>query len=147
MTTIAYRAGIIAGDGRETFISEGESAMVNRDDCVKVHRLPDGRLFGAARTSEDIERLYRALVKGRKTWPKVKCDDVNAMVIDLQGKIWCYEGRLWIPCDQEYAAVGSGSVFALAAMDAGATAEQAVKVGVKRDPYSGGKITVLKLKT
>lgn len=145
MTTIAYRAGVLAGDGRETYIEEGESAMVNRDNCVKVHRLPDGRLFGAAKTSEDIERLYRKLVAGDK-FPTIHLDDVNAMVIDLKGRIWGFEGRLWIPIDAPYYAVGSGSRYALPAMDAGADAVKAVKIGCKRDPFSGGKITVLRLR-
>lgn len=145
MTTIAYRAGVLAGDGRETFIEDGESPMINRDDCVKVFRLPDGRLFGASRTSEDIERMYRKLIKGDE-WPKIKEGDINAMIIDTNGKIWSCEGRLWIPVEAEYYAVGSGSRVALPAMDAGADAKKAVEIACKRDPFSGGKITILKLK-
>lgn len=145
MTTIAYRDGILAGDGRETFVSEGESPMVNRDDCIKIFRLQDGRLFGAAKTSEDIERLYRALKKGKTKWPTPKCDDVNAMVVDLKGGIWSYEGRVWIKVETDYYAVGSGSHFALPAMDAGASAVEAVEIGCKRDPFSGGTITSLAL--
>jgi hypothetical protein len=86
MTTIAYRAGIIAGDGRESYIEDHESAMVARDDCVKVHRLPDGRLFGAARTSEEINDLHEAMIRSCKwwhfwtKWPEPKLEDINAMV-------------------------------------------------------------------
>jgi 20S proteasome alpha/beta subunit len=145
MTTIAYRDGVLAGDGRETFVSEGESPMVNRDDCVKIFRIPDGRLFGAAKTSEDIERLYRALMQGRKLWPTPKCSDINAIIVDRDENIWSYEGRLWIKVVAPYYAVGSGAHFALPAMDAGATAAEAVAIGCKRDPFSGGLITTLNL--
>lgn len=150
MTTIAYRTGVIAGDGRETYVEEGESSMVARDDCVKVHRLPDGRLFGGSKTSEDINVLHEALLAGIKQeppdkWPTPKLDDINAMVIDNDGAIYSYEGLRWEKVTEDYFAVGSGSRYAFPAMDAGATAQMAVEIGVKRDPYSGGKITVLQL--
>lgn len=146
MTTIAYRAGVMAGDGRETAIEEGESTIIMRDDCVKIHRLPDGRLFGGSRGSEEIDRLLHALQEGKEKWPTPKLEDINAMVIDLTGRIWCYEGGSWQRERAEYFAVGSGARFALPAMDAGATSLQAVKIGRKRDPFSGGKITVLRLR-
>ena len=75
MTTIAYRNGVMAGDGRETQIAEGESALIIRDTDRKVFRLKDGRLFGAAKTSEDILRLYNSLKNGT---PLPKLEDVNA---------------------------------------------------------------------
>jgi hypothetical protein len=151
MTTIAYRAGIIAGDGRESYIEDHESAMVARDDCVKVHRLPDGRLFGAARTSEEINILHEALIRSCKwwhfwtKWPEPKLDDINAMVVDKDGHIHSYEGGRWESVDAPYFAVGSGARFALPAMDAGATAEDAVRIGMRRDPFSGGRLTTLRL--
>ncbi len=148
MTTIAYRDGVIAGDGRETFVGEG-SSMVARDDCVKIHRLPDGRLFGAARTSEEINILHDAMIRSCQwwhfwgRWPTPKLDDINAMCIDLDGSIHSYEGGRWELVEGDYYAVGSGSTFAFPAMDAGASAEEAVEIGIKRDPYSGGFLTVL----
>jgi hypothetical protein len=151
MTTIAYRAGVIAGDGRETYIEEGESSMVARDDCVKVHRLPDGRLFGAAKTSEDINTLHRALIRSCRwwhfwnRWPEPRLDDINAMVIDTDGTIWSYEGSRWERIEEEYFAVGSGARAAFPALDAGASALKAVEIGVKRDPFSGGLISQLTL--
>ncbi|MEE4626600.1 hypothetical protein V2K62_03170 [Pseudomonas alliivorans] len=37
-------------------------------------------------------------------------------------------------------AIGSGSAYALAAMDMGASAEEAVKAAMKRDIYTGGTV-------
>lgn len=151
MTTIVYRNRVMAGDGRESYIEEHESAMVARDDCVKVHRLPDGRLYGAARTSEEINILHEALIRSCKwwhfwtRWPEPKLEDINAMVVDTDGTIWSYEGARWEQVDGDYHAVGSGARFAFPALDANATAEEAVKIGIKRDPFSGGKITLLQL--
>lgn len=145
MTTIAYRDGVMSGDGRETSEGPNESALVIRDNCKKVFKLADGRLFGASKGSEDIERLYRALQNGDELFPVLA--DVNGLLIDTDGKMWLYEGTIWQPLeDVEYYAIGSGSIYAFAAMDMGASAEEAVLVGTKRDPYSGGKISSVKLK-
>jgi ATP-dependent protease HslVU (ClpYQ) peptidase subunit len=43
------------------------------------------------------------------------------------------------------AAIGSGSLLALGAMEAGVSPEQAVGIAAKRDIGTGGKITVLHL--
>jgi hypothetical protein len=146
MTTIAYRDGVLAGDSYETMVADAlqnESAITITHNCRKVFRLPNGELFGASRGSEDIERLYRALMKGL---PPPKLEDINAIRIDRKGRVWYYEGNIWQHVKARYYAVGSGSVFALAAMDAGATAIEAVRIGIKRDPYSGGRVTHVRLR-
>ena len=142
MTTIAYRNGVLAGDGRETSIGDDESAVVLTDNCIKVFKLKDGRLFGGSRGSEDITRLHQALIKNA---PLPKLEDVNGLLIDRKGRIWLYEGTIWQPIKSKYYAVGSGSVFALGALDQGATAIEAVRIGARRDPYSGGKISYVRL--
>jgi hypothetical protein len=151
MTTIVYRDGLMAGDGRETSWEKGESTFIIRDDCVKIHRLPDGRLFGAARTSEDINVLHDALVaacdpEARNKWPNPKVEDINAMVIDTDGSIHVYEGARWEKVDMPYYSVGSGSRYAFPALFVGADARRAVEAGMRFDPYSGGKVTTLSLK-
>ena len=145
MTTIVYRDGCLAGDGRETIIEEHESSMVDNDVCVKVFRLEDGRLFGASKTSENCYRLHESLVKGHPT-PKLLDDDINGLLIDLKGRIWFYEGYMWRQIKQPYYAIGSGARFAIPALDAGASAILACKIGMKRDPFSGGKLTSVKLR-
>lgn len=146
MTTIAYRDGILAGDGRETMTYENPSELewIVTDRAVKVEVLPDGRLFGGSKTSTDILTLRNALVKcgGR---PTPKLDDINAMLIELDGSIWVYEGEIWVELKEPYYAVGSGTRWALAVMDAGGSAEQAVRGALKRDPFSGGQISTVRL--
>lgn len=151
MTTIVFRDGVMAGDGRETSCEKGESTFIIRDDCVKVHRLPDGRLFGASRTSEDIARLHDAMIEASQPgaqdrWPNPKLDDINALCIDNDATIHVYEGRRWETVEMPYYSVGSGSRFAFPALDAGADAVKAVEIAKKRDPYSGGDTIFLRLK-
>jgi hypothetical protein len=138
MTTIVYRDGVMCGDGRETSSSEGESSMIIRDDCVKVFKMKDGSLFGGAKTSEDIERLHRALIAGKKP-PKL--EDVNAMRVDPRGRIWSYEGRIWQAVTSPFYAVGTGAIFAFPLLKAGLPARRIVEIVLTCDPYSGGLIS------
>ena len=144
MTVIAYRSGWLVGDGRETQQNDESSSWYKlRDNCVKVHRLPDGFLFGGAHGSEDIERLTRALISGHAP-PKL--EDIAALRVDRRRRLWLYEGNIWQALDGfKFYAVGSGAEFAVAAMKAGAGARQAVKIACGMDLWSGGKITALRL--
>lgn len=145
MTTIAYRDGIIAGDGRETCQNDDTaSIMIVRDDCVKVHKIGNS-LFGAAHGSEAIEILLKQLRKHKGKRGKVKPIDgeVAGLLIEKNGSIWLFEGSMWQKIDMPYYAVGSGSYYAMAAMDAGASAVEAVEIAMRRDPYSGGLVTII----
>jgi hypothetical protein len=147
MTTIAYRDGVMAGDGRETTQNDDDSSVyVVRDNCVKVWRLPDGGIFGAAHGSEDIERLKAALFAGH---PPPKLDSIAGLWVKPDGSMWLYEGHIWQSLKGlRFYAVGSGGQYALAAMRASTkiTARQACAVGADMDPYSGGVIRTVRLR-
>jgi ATP-dependent protease HslVU (ClpYQ) peptidase subunit len=125
--------------GRVTLCGE----TVVTDGKRKVHKLPDGRLYGWAGSHEDGERLRLIL---RKNLPLIEMDNLHAIMINLNGTIGVYEGSMWTRHEEPHYAIGTGGTIALAAMDAGATAKEAVKIGIKRDPSSGGKITTVRLK-
>lgn len=74
-------------------------------------------------------------------------EDFQGVVVFSDGVIFMYEGgkKSYAVEDQKYVSIGSGSDYALAAMDAGATAEEAVKVAIGRDVYTGGKIFIEEL--
>jgi hypothetical protein len=144
MTTIAYRDGVMAGDGRETMQNDEHTSWYRlTDKCVKVYKLKDGSLFGGAHGSEDITRLHLALLK---TLPPPKLEDIAGLRVDPKGHIWLYEGNIWQRVHAPYYAIGSGAEFALAAMDAGVSAVRAVKIAIGRDLWSGGKVTAVRLK-
>lgn len=143
MTTIVYRDGVMAGDGRETNQNDEHSSWyVVRDDCVKVFKLKDGRLFGYAHGSEDCERLHQSLVKNQ---PPPKLEDIAGLLVDKKRRIWIYEGNIWQRVKMPFYAIGSGSIIAMGALDAGATAVEAVKIAINRDLWTGGKVTAVKL--
>jgi hypothetical protein len=134
----------MAGDGTETSIGEDESPMIISRSCRKVFKLPDGQLFGGSKGSEDITRLHQALIKGL---PAPKLEDINALRVDLLGRIWLYEGNIWQRVGQRegYYAVGVGAVFAFPLLKAGHSAIEAVRIAKEFDVYSGGKLTYVKL--
>ena len=144
MTTIAYRAGIMAADSRETIQNDEHSSWyVLQDKCKKVIKLKDGSIFGGAHGSESIARLEDALRKGLHP-PKL--EDIAGLLVNPQGRMWLYEGNVWQRVHGRYYSVGSGSIIAFAAMDAGATAIEAATIAARRDPFSGGKVTAVRLR-
>jgi len=66
--------------------------------------------------------------------------------LKVDGSLWEFEGEVWVKQDPGYYASGSGSPYAFAAMDAGASARDAVRIAIKRDANSGGRVQSLRLK-
>lgn len=141
MTTIAYRNGVLAGDTR-----------VTSDDTIlpgwerKVFRLPDGGLFASADDVEGGELLLRAMRKGHPPPRLPENEHVDAILIKPDGKMFFYEGNIWIRYRAPYCAIGTGRPYALGAMARGASAIDAVRIGMKFDAHSGGRVQSLRLK-
>lgn len=141
MTTIAARAGVMAADTLEIDNNEElDAAFKISARSKKIFRLPDGRLFGGAGSSEDILRLYDAL---RKKQPAPKLEHVSGLLMNLNGKLELYEGNIWQKVHEPYYAIGTGAGFAFAAMHAKADAVLAAKIGAMMDPFSGGRVLSL----
>lgn len=140
MTTLAYRDGELATDSR---VTQGD--MIVSDTRRKVHRLRDGSLMAWAGSVQQAELLLQAMRKTKKvTSPKLT--DIAALHLRADGSLWEYEGEAWVKQDPGYYATGSGAPYAFAAMDAGASAKDAVRIAIKRDASSGGRVQSLKLR-
>lgn len=74
-------------------------------------------------------------------------EDFHGLVVFADEVVFIYEGgkKSYQMSGQEYFAIGSGSDYALAAMDAGAEADEAVEVAIHRDIYTGGEIFIEEL--
>jgi 20S proteasome alpha/beta subunit len=135
MTTIAYKDGIIATDSRQT-----RSGAVVTDNCLKCE-VVDGVVFFLSGAVCDEKALIAAYFGTKSEVPV----ETSGFVVD-KGKLMMVghsdETGIWkLDLDPENPdAIGSGSAYALAAMDMGASAEDAVKVAIKRDIYSGGMV-------
>lgn len=141
MTTIAYKDGIIAGDGRVT--ADGHITCENLVKIVATKSHLAG-VCGAA----DYAKRFLEWVKGgcnEKAIPKTANNttgDIEGMVIDSNGNVTFY-GRDMLPLNigkVQFHAIGSGSAYALGAMAAGADAVEAIRIAIKYDAYSGGRV-------
>ncbi|MCP6695873.1 proteasome subunit beta [Pseudomonas donghuensis] len=133
MTTIAY-------DSRQT----RNSAVVS-DDAPKC-QVVDGVSFFLSGAVCDEKALIAAYF-GTPSAVPVECagyvvDGDKLMMVGHDDKTGIWRQDL-DPTNPD--AIGSGAPYALAAMDMGASAEEAVRAAMKRDIYTGGKIRTLRL--
>lgn len=141
MTTIAWRDGVLAADGRVTY----GGSLILTDSCKKIRRLSDGSLFALCGDPVLEERLIEWLEnceEGESLPPHGK--DFTAILVDPDGALSTYEGSgdRFMPMYDGFAAFGSGMDFAYGAMEAGATAEEAVKAASRRNVSTGGDIQI-----
>lgn len=141
MTTIAYnhKDKQLAVDSRTTC-----GGIVASDKSNKTREV-NGVLFVGAGLPYDINQLIDA-------YPN-QCEDANydatVYAVD-KGKAFRFGQDLangwWIDEVTFSRADGSGEKFAIAAMDFGCSAKDAVKYAMTRDIYTGGKVKVINLK-
>lgn len=134
MTTIAYRDGIMAGDGR--YCCNG---WVHGENAVKVHKLSRHRLVGFTGEYHLFNAFLEWLRTGEGERPVLK--DGRCVEVDTQtGIAKVHEETGYFEITEEYHAWGSGSPAALAAMHAGASAKEAVEIAARLDTCTGGTI-------
>lgn len=140
MTTIAYKDGVIAYDSRVT--RSGTIVSDNAHKCQVV----DGVSFFLSGAVCDEKALIAAYF-GTPSAVAVECsgyavDGGKLLMVGHDDKTGIWRQEL----DQANPdAIGSGSPYALAAMDMGASAEDAVRAAMKRDIYTGGKVRVIRI--
>lgn len=139
MTTIAYRDGILAADGRVT-----AGGLILTDQCKKITRLSDGSLFALCGDDLLEERLIEWLENCETSAPP-QGKDFTAVLVETDGslKVFTGQGDRFVPYQfDRFCAFGSGEDFAYGAMEMGATAELAVRAAIARNYLSGGSIQV-----
>lgn len=140
MTTIAYnhKDGEIAVDSRVTC----GSTIVN-DKANKITEL-NGIVFIGCGLEIDIEKLINSYVQGG-SYEQL---DASLYAIEKGAVFRCGQDEssgFWRrKCDVNRAE-GTGADYALAVMDFGSSAKDAVKYACTRDIYSGERLELLKL--
>jgi len=135
MTTIAWDGHTIAADS-------AASAGNRTVSVCKLWKLSDGRVVGGAGTLADVIAAVDWLASGsqKKLKPAVDADS-SLLVVTPQGRCFEYGSDLRpIELLDTHTAIGSGSDYALGAMAAGKTAEQAVAIACLYDPFSAGDV-------
>lgn len=144
MTTIAYKNGIVAYDSRVS------ADNLIQDDDYEKHIVRDGIHFFVCGATEDWQKFVESYCAS--TNPERNLD-VSALIFhggDLfkssiektqDGfRIWKSPIRL-----ESHISIGSGRDFAIAFMDAGMSAYDAVVATTKRDMWTGGTIRSYRL--
>lgn len=150
MTTIVFSRphGVIAADSRNTD-SSGAVFKVR-----KIERLENGRYFlgaghlytiGLARDwaesdfSED-ERPDFSVLFGEKA----EDYSFSCLVVSEDGRIAVLvdDEMQAEPVLDDYLAIGSGAAYAIGALEAGATPEEAVRIAIDHDGNSGGPVQI-----
>jgi len=140
MTTIAYKNGVIAHDTRQT-----RNGTIISDECSKCQVVEGVSFFLSGAVCD--ERALIAAYFGTPSQVPVECsgyavDGGKLLLVGHDDKTGIWKQEL-DPANPD--AIGSGSAYALAAMDMGAGAEQAVRLAMKRDIYTGGKVVTFRV--
>lgn len=136
MTIIAYKDGIIASDSKATLNG------MHFFNAKKIVKAKDGTVSGGAGSMTWVVEFNDWILSGRKRPWSNFIDNMAAIYIDPHGVIrlvspgGIIEANLLNGC----IAIGSGRDFAMGAMDAGVSAEEAVKIAIIRDNECGGPV-------
>lgn len=144
MTTVVYRDGVIAADGRVT----SQSGSILFTNYNKVYRLKDGSIAGASGYASNIRKYLAWLDNPVGDRPSLGSGDNCTTIIVIRPNRRLEEHD-WEGIDEhnrvKFYAMGSGRAAAYGALHMGASARQAVVAACKVDPFSGGRIRTLKL--
>ena len=111
-------------------------------DMTKIVRRR-GCLFGFCGDVARVPETIAAFLSGKP----VRDTGVELLVLRPDGAIWHVDGcGRGSPIESPWCAIGSGSQFALGALDAGSTPKQALQIAHGRDAKTGSRINSLKLK-
>ena len=158
MTTIAYKGGVLAADSRCS-----DAYDMHLTNSQKLYRLDSGAILGAA-GDDDARELMTLLGKAKTPKQLPSRADLGATRTEFSGILVlpnsdvflitvCYVERTgegeWTGAitkiTDKMCSVGSGQQFAYGAMEAGASAPDAVRVACKRDTHSALPIQTLEL--
>jgi hypothetical protein len=117
-------------------------------NTVKILRLPDGSIIGAAgdsdRWPEAVAELSRSIAAN--DLPQEMKGNYELLRLLPNGKVIGYAERLRPYSLSVPAAIGSGGDYAKAALLAGADLKTAIKIAGKIDLHTGGRTRIVSLR-
>ena len=139
MTTVAFRDGVLAADTLST------TNGLRDDYGVKVWKFRG--VIGAAAGSRALCLKFQDWIRGgmQGDCPFEGQDDGNGFIAAPNGVAVCWSTNGPWPVRAPFYALGSGYQLAMGAMEAGASAEEAVRVAIKHDTGTGGEVVAVRL--
>jgi ATP-dependent protease HslVU (ClpYQ) peptidase subunit len=139
MTTIAVSQEMVAAD---TLMTDGSTIA---STIKKIQRVPDG-IAGYAGSVTDGYKFMQWL-NGYFDDEKPELEDFEGILLTNKGNIISFESDLTpIQHNDKFYALGSGKQAALAAMHLGEDPKGAVKIAMKVDVFTGGKVKAICIK-
>jgi ATP-dependent HslUV protease subunit HslV len=137
MTTVAYRDGIMVSDTQCTGSSYGKTRV------RKIIRLSDGSLFAGAGDYLAILALREWAEAGFEGKRPAKTGDSQCLLVRPDRTV-LHMGGNGKPYEilDEFSAIGSGCDYALGAMAAGKSAQEAVEIAAAYDSMTSGPFLV-----
>ena len=138
MTTIAYhhKDKQVAVDSRTTC-----NNVIITEEAIKIYDIGDKKfiLCGEVQDIQEFIDLYPDINKKLNCWGvMIKNKEAYDIGTNQDGK--------FSKCKMNYNdAFGSGNEFAIAAMDFGKSAKEAIEYAMTRDNKTGGKVQVINL--
>lgn len=143
MSVIAFKHGVLAADSR----AYGGNWQASPGQKTKIHLLADGSRVGitsaAIGTPERFLAWLRAGADPAKwTGDKPEC---RALMVKPSGEVFLASDSVHFsgPITSDCYAIGSGCDFAMGAMLAGASSEEAVRIACRLDPHCGEPVMTL----
>jgi hypothetical protein len=147
MTTIVFRDGYLAADSR-AYSGDREPMGLKS----KLFDLPDGGAVGISTSHVGFsERFAKWLRDGadEKDFPFSGEPSLTALMINGAGEVFYFKDSPYPtgPLKAAFFAIGTGSDYAMGAMEQGASAIDAIHVAKKLDVWTGGDVLVKDLRT
>ena len=145
MTTVCYRDGILVTDS----MVSANGAQVG--SCSKLRCFKDGSVAAHGGVLADAEQFFAWVEEGESKDKKPELDErqFEAVRVWPDGKIAWYNHKCQRYSYREsmgFFAFGTGESFAMGAMAAGATAEEACRIACQFDTTSAEPLCVERLK-
>lgn len=138
MTTVCFDGETLASDSR----MHGDKEYY-QDNCKKIFKVGASYIGIAGDVSEGL-----LFLRWRKDMTKEKPELTDAFdALEIKdGIAYQWDKYLILLELGKTAAIGSGCQFAIAAMECGKTAKEAIEVAKKFDSGTGGKVKAVKIK-
>lgn len=150
MTTIAYRAGILASDSRGTW----GTFIVPEKMKKLIVSAKHGCIYAIAGTYPRAIHFVRLLEKlDRLPWNSPELMDLSEfqdggdegyfsiIILQWDGRVFTFEAGVYSEIEAEFYAIGSGAQAACAAMTMGADACKAIQIASHVDSGTDDRVT------
>jgi len=134
---------MVAADSQMTYGSTRASG-----EHRKIRTAPDGTVYAFTGTAALFEPMIKWFEGGAKPEERPlfsESDGASTLIVWCDGRCFSYRLETPYPCEC-FAPDAWGSVYALGAMDSGATAREAVERAIGREANLGGPVVWVELK-